>query len=90
MLLLTMKFSMMPMMSSMTLDFVRDENNSSNAVTARAPAKAATTSENWMPTSDAPAGNTPPNASMMMATPNPAPELMPKMSGPANGLLKAV
>lgn len=54
-------------------------------VTQRAPMKAAATVESGEVRT-----LSPPEANITMATPSPAPELIPRISGPANGLPKAV
>ena len=78
------------MMSSMTLLRTSVEKKKMTAVTSMAPAKAATNTATKPDTLTEPAEKLPPRNSMTRATPRPAPLLMPKMPGPANGLRKAV
>ena len=78
------------MMSSNSTLPTMEEKNKMSRVTSMAPMKAAKrmamkpVKENVSVTSE------PPHSSMTRATPSPAPALMPKMSGAANGLRKAV
>ena len=81
---------MIPVMSSMILLFIKVEKNRISPITIIEPMKAPNTIEK-NPERVIPAvAMVPPPANITKATPRLAPELIPKMEGPANGLLKAV
>ena len=80
----------MPVMSNMTLLLISVEKKEISAMTAMAPAKAPNKTEKKPEKLKLPATTRPPNHSMTTATPNPAPELTPRMEVPAKGFLKAV
>ena len=81
---------MIPVMSSMMLLLIKVEKNRMMPITTIEPMNAPMTIEK-NPERVIPAvAMVPPPKSMTMATPKLAPELMPRMEGPANGLLKAV
>lgn len=80
----------MPMMSSKTLFLMISEKKNISAVTAIAPAKAATNTAIKPDTENKTVDTLPPKSSITSATPKPAPALIPNTSGPANGFRKAV
>ncbi len=80
----------MPIMSNITLFFTSVENTKIMPVTAIAPANAAhKTAMNPVKLTEETV-ILPPISNMTRATPKPAPPLIPKMEGPANGFLNAV
>ena len=79
-----------PVMSSMMLLLIRVEKNRINPMTTMEPIKAPNTIEKKLERVMPAVANVPPKVSMTTATPRLAPELIPRMEGPANGLLKAV
>ena len=81
---------MMPTMSSMTLLRTMEEATRMSSNTNIAPMKAAKRMAKNPVRVKLPTPTLPPISSMTKATPKPAPLLMPKMLGPANGLRKAV
>ena len=81
---------MMPTMSSMTLLWTMVLNRKISPITAIAPTKAAARTAIKPVMLTEPTESEPPRPSITNATPTPAPLLIPKMLGPANGLLKAV
>ena len=81
---------MMPMISSMTLLRTSVEKKKMTAITAIAPTNAANSTAAKPLILTDPTERPPPRKSMTSATPSPAPLLMPKTLGPANGLRKAV
>ena len=80
----------MPVMSSITLLLISVEKNRMRAMMAIAPMKAPARTDRNPERLNVPAVTLPPNSSMTKATPRLAPELIPRMEGPASGFLKAV
>ena len=78
------------MMSSMTLLRTRVEKKKITAITAMAPMNAARRIAAKPLMLTEPTEKPPPSMSITKATPSPAPLLIPKTLGPANGLRKAV
>ena len=81
---------MIPVISSMTLLFNNVEKKRISPIISIAPTKAPANTEKKPDKLKVPADMLPPNSSITNATPKLAPELMPKIDGPANGFLKAV
>ena len=81
---------MIPVIRSMMLLLIKVEKNRIRPMTTIEPMNAPSTMEK-NPDKVMPAvAMVPPPASITRATPKLAPELIPRMDGPANGLLKAV
>ena len=79
-----------PVINSMMLLLMRVEKNNINPITTIEPMKAPNIIEKKLDKVTPAVAMVPPPKSMTMATPRLAPELIPRIEGPANGLLKAV
>ena len=80
----------MPVMSSIRSFFSMEESSRSTPVTSMLPAKAPVTTAAYPPREIVPAEIVPPKKSITTATPKLAPELIPKIEGPARGLRNVV
>ena len=81
---------MIPVISNMTLLFNNVEKNRISPIISIAPTNAPANTEKKPDKLNVPADMLPPKNSITNATPRLAPELMPKIDGPASGFLKAV
>ena len=80
----------MPVIKSMILLLIRVEKNKISPMTSIDPTNAPNITEKKLDKLNTPAARVPPPANITKATPKLAPDVMPRIDGPANGLLKAV